>query len=619
MSPSTTTTPKVHPVVIIGGGPIGLTASLLLSQRGIPHVLFNRFPGTSIHPKAVGINQRTMEVFRSLGLEDAIRAASSPPDLCARTAWYTGFGATGRLITSREMTGGGSQRVLTRPYSPCEWALFPQIRLEPILLERARELNPEGIRFGYEVVGIREEAAGEQSDSDPATAVVVVISVLNRSTGATGEVRARYAIGADGGRTVTDALNIPWEGEKDVFAVVTAHFRAPELRANLPDQRNMITWFIDPELGGSIGSGFMYHLGPYPVDPQTEEWAFVCATQKGDPRKFDKDSMEARIKRAFKLPDLPVDVFGISHWNVNAIAAATYRSAGGRVFLVGDAAHRIPPFGALGMNTGISDVFNLIWKLEPAVQGAVTGAAAEALLDSYHDERAPVGHRVAATSIKTVRSHRGVMDKALGLDPARSPAQNVAGMEPYFDPAAPDHAARRAAVAAALRFLDRHFKTPGAELGWFYPSVDGRGEGARTRHDGQLLDNDSDDAEFDLCNYHPSTIPGHNLPHAWLRKGGRVVSTRDLAPLRKCVLVAQRREPWRQLQGDAIDVEVIGQEEGEGDWEDVDGVWPGLCGTSAEGAVLVRPDGIVLWRAQKAEQWTEVLSRRDDIMHRAVF
>lgn len=264
------------------------------------------------------------------------------------------------------------------------------------------------------------------------------------------------------------------------------------------------------------------------MDRVTEEWAFVCAVRPGDPRRYDEESMKARIRRTFKLPTLDVELLGLSHWNINAISEEKYRSEKGCVFLAGDAAHRIPPFGALGLNTGLSDVFNLVWKLDWVLKGL----AKEDLLDSYEKERLPVGQRVAATSMTTVRTHGGT-ERALGLSPTQSNEENVANMEAFFDPTSPHYEKKRADVATALRFLDRHFQTPGAELGWFYPSLDKYGDGEANRHDGQLLE----DGEFDFCNYQPSTIPGHSLPHAWLEKGDRVVSTGDLMPLHKYLMV----------------------------------------------------------------------------------
>lgn len=142
-------------VIIIGGGPVGLSASILLSLRHIPHILFERHTTTSIHPKACGINQRTTEIFRVMGIEDEVYAHAAPPEIASRTAWYTGFGEAGREIVSRDAWGGRQYADEYAAASASRYSVLPQIRLEPILQRRAAALNPDGIRCGAEVTDVR--------------------------------------------------------------------------------------------------------------------------------------------------------------------------------------------------------------------------------------------------------------------------------------------------------------------------------------------------------------------------------------------------------------------------------------------------------------------------------
>ncbi|KAL2871023.1 FAD binding domain-containing protein [Aspergillus lucknowensis] len=557
-------------VIIVGGGPIGLLTSISLSHQGIPHTLFERYAGTSIHPKAVGLHPRTMEVLRSLGLEDAVAAASAPPHSHSKTAWYTDLGLARREIVTRTAWGGGDLHAPEyEAYSPSRYTVLPQIRLEPILLRRARELNPGGIVHCAEVVDVRED---EQADR-------VFVSVRRGGTdGLVEEHSASYVIAADAGRTVGRRLGIAMRGEEGILDMVSAHLRAPHLRQWHPDPDVLILWFIDPARGGSINTGLLYHLGPYNQGSDGEEWMFACARRASD-SKFSEEEMLARLRETLKIPaaelDGKVELLSLSHWLVNAVVADSFRSACGRVFLVGDAAHRIPPWGALGLNTGVQDVHNLVWKLALSLRHEKSGGGAlNDLLDTYEAERRPIALRVAETSLANLRNHALAMDRALGIDPAKSAAENTASFNAYFDESHPLHAQMRDAVARAQAVLDVEFHAPGAEIGWFYPSVDVKGEGAATRHDGQI----NEDGEFELCVYYPSTIPGHHLPHFWVDRGGMRKSSRDLLRRDQCVLFA--RSEWLKGAGD-VDVHV----------EVVDGVhW-------IEGAVLVRPDGIVAWRA----------------------
>jgi 2-polyprenyl-6-methoxyphenol hydroxylase-like FAD-dependent oxidoreductase len=323
----------VHPVIIIGGGPVGLTCSILLSLRGIANVLFERHPSTSIHPKAAGINQRTTEVFRVMGIEEEVYAHATPAEVAGRTAWYTSLGEEGREVFSRDAWGGGQYEAEYATHSPSKYCILPQIRLEPILKRRAIELNSTGIRYNHEVSSTREDG-----DS-------IEVTVKERMSGQVSLHRAQYVIVADGGRMFTDQLGVKWSGEADIMTMISAHIRAP-IRSLHPDNRNFMTWFTNPAMGGSTRTGYLYQLGPWPeamTNPDAEEWMFVCAQTEDDPEVFDAETTLARARKTIGIPDLAIEVISISPWTVNAIYASQWRV--GRCFLVGDSAHRIPPWG----------------------------------------------------------------------------------------------------------------------------------------------------------------------------------------------------------------------------------------------------------------------------------
>ncbi|OTB04379.1 hypothetical protein M426DRAFT_58642 [Hypoxylon sp. CI-4A] len=543
------------PVAIVGGGPVGLVSSILLSMSGIKHVVFEQYPDTSIHPKALGINQRTVEIFRQIGIEEELAKHRAPPDTVSHTAWYTGLGKDDLEIVKREAWGGGEKAQEYERNSPSRYSMLAQIRLEPILKRRALELNPKAIRYSTKVINVKEE-----EDS-------VVLLVRNKD-GTEEEIRAQYVLGADGGRGFAESLGIEWEGKRDIVEMITVHFKA-ELEDVHPDKSVFISWLIDPRMRGSLGTGYCYHIGPYyPKREPKSEWVFAFPRLPEDPKTFERQDTIKRIQRSLGIPNLDVEVVSVSSWTVNAIVAKQYRSKGGKIFLVGDAAHRFPPWGALGMNTGVQDAYNLIWKL----------------------------------------MHGNTMDTAIGISPDTSVEHNLEAIRAYTDPDHPQHKVKRDAVMEAVVELDLEFNAPGIEIGWFYPTADINNEGEKTRHDGQLLEN----GEYDITNYYPSTIPGHSLPHAWLKKGDTEISTRHLIRLDSFVLFANSSQ-WLPLQGRLVGVEVIDGKEG---WTDRDGAWLRLCGVGSTGAVLVRPDGLVAWRAQEwsSEAMQLFRSLLDDIL-----
>ncbi|TKX21415.1 FAD-binding domain-containing protein 37 [Elsinoe australis] len=526
-----------------------------------------------------------------MGIEEDVYKIAAPAEIAGRTAWYTDLGSSGRQIYSRDAWGLGQYEDEYKTHSPSRYAILPQIRLEPIISRRAMELNPKGIRYGMEVI------EAENKDDH----VVLRVGPSKETDAETKEILAQYVIAADGGRSMTNKLDVAWEGEKDIFHMATAHVRTP-LRDLHPDARNFLTWFTHPEMGGSTKTGFLYQIGPWPWDEnpaEQQEWVFACALIATDPSSFDRETMINRMRATLKIPDLAIDVISLSHWTVNAISAAKYRV--GRVFLAGDAAHKIPPWGALGMNTGVQDVQNLVWKLELALREP---GNYQMLLDSYDTERRPVGSSVAASSLHNLLSHSLEMDKALGMSPTASSAENADAIGPFFEPKHPDYPAKREAVRKAQKTLDTEFKAPGTEVGWFYPSADAWGEAERTRHAGQIREDGSFDTEF----YHPSTLPGHHLPHAYIEKEGRKVAVRDLIPLSKLLLLAGSPR-WYDVGNKLVHVEMIGQ----GGWTDIDGQWQKQKGVSEDGAVLVRPDGIVAWRGEwhdsRLQDWPDILSR----------
>jgi putative polyketide hydroxylase len=403
------------PVLIVGGSLVGLSTSLFLGRLGVRHTLVERHAGTSIHPRGRGNNLRTMELFRTAGVEPMIRqAAATLADNHGILQAPTLVGDAGEWLFKEIDAGGGLAR-----FSPSSWCLCSQNDLEPVLLQHAEQLGGD-LRYGTELLSF---------DSDPSGVTAVVKS---RETGEHTTIRADYLVAADGPRSpVREQLGIGQSGPGDLFSNVSITFRSRRLADVVGDRRFIVCYLTDPDADGAL----------LPVDNR-ENWVFHAPwhPEHGETlEEFTDERCVEHIRRAVGVADLDVQVTGRAPWHAAQRVATSYRA--GRVFLAGDSAHEMSPTGAFGSNTGIQDAHNLAWKLA-AVLG---GWAGEGLLDTYDAERRPVAEatsaRAAARSVE--HSHpgfapppgagdgggpqRGILNVALGY---RYPQGAVAGTDP---------------------------------------------------------------------------------------------------------------------------------------------------------------------------------------------
>ncbi|KAJ4176693.1 hypothetical protein NW767_015053 [Fusarium falciforme] len=577
-----------YPVAIVGGSSIGLTSSILLSLQGIPHILFERQPDTAIHPKATILNQRSMELLFKVGVGEDVASIAAPTERVSHTAWYTSLGPQegswkGRQIAKRGTSRGAENAEMLRNGSFAPVCIMPQVRLDPILKRRAQELAPGRVLFHHDVLDVVEEDGADR----------VRLTVQRRGTGETFHITSDYVVGADGGRLMPEKIGAEWNGETNMAEMLSVHIRAP-LSVHHPDHSVYISWFVSPELGGSISTGFLYPLGPWPHSVETEEWVFGFALfgdEQG--RRLEEQEARARLKKVLSVDSAVIDdaeILSIGRWFLNARVVDRYRSKGGRIFLAGDAAHKVPPWGGFGLNTGFGDVHNLIWKLALAVKSPKQDW--NALLDTYHDERKPIADFVARTSLANIRTHNGRIDAALGVGPKATTKENVKELETFFYGSGPEADEKRQKVKEAIASMDGEFKAYGCHNGWFYPSVDKKGEGKKSYHDGQVDSN----YELKIAEYVPTTIPGHHVPHSWLTdSAGQRRSTTQLVGVDRFVLFAQS-PAWATAKSAKLDVVLI--DGGDDGWKNLDGSWETQRRVGPTGAVLVRPDGIVGLRFQ---------------------
>lgn len=573
------------PVLIVGGGGCGLSASIFLSELGIESLLVERHDGTSHLPKAHYLNQRTMEVFRQYGIADSVYELGAGLEAFGKVRWTTSLGGDGpldgRTFYTMDGFGGGALFDLYAADSPCPSSNLPQIRLEPLLRRHAEERGSGQVRFSHELVALSRDDDG------------VTATVQDLTSGDTYQVRAQYVIGADGGKTVGETIGIGMSGPSGLLDMVSCHFKA-DLSA-YADESCLITWFLNPDGAGSWGSGAMVPMGPT-WGKHSEEWNFIFTFGPDDPERFDDGAIVPRLKELLKLPDLDVEVMRVSHWVLEGVLADRYRS--GRVFLAGDAAHRHPPTTGLGLNTAIQDSHNLAWKLA----AVINGQAAPALLDSYEPERQAIGARNVDWAMFTFLNHL-VIDAGLGLMPGQPPEANRAAMEAFFADT-PMGETRRARATEVIETQRTEFQAHDLEIGFRYD-------------EGALVPDGSQPPPSDPMGttYHPTTRPGHRLPHAWLERGGQPVSTHDLVDKDGFVLLTDPNgSGWvtaanaaTEKFGVTVTPAVIGDG---GDYADAEGTWARLREVTDGGAVLVRPDNHVAYRAaEPVADAVEVLTR----------
>ncbi|MDQ2902655.1 MAG: FAD-dependent monooxygenase [Chloroflexota bacterium] len=515
---------ETTPVLIVGGSLVGLSMSLFLSWHGVPSLLIERHAGVSPHPRAFNFNMRTMELFRMVGAEEAVRQKAPPH-----------FQNSGILraesLVGRELEWV-TQDTTASDLSLVSGCIIGQDVLEPVLRARAEELGSD-LRFHTELVSFEQDADG------------VSAVIRDRTTGVESNVRARYLVAADGGRgTIRQCLGTKIQGPGSFGQRISILFSA-DMQGPLRGRRVAVCFVHNPEVrkGTSLvfarnGQGFALFTSYYP--------------EKGEQEKdFAGEYGIELVRGAVGIPDLPVEIINVSPWEVAASVAEHFQQ--GKVFLVGDAAHVIPPAGAFGASTGIADAYNLAWKLGLVLKGV----ANPDLLLTYTEERQPVGRHTMEQAF--------FMFKSFSPSPATN--KNPPSILPYDATA----------------------------FGYCYYSA--------------TLPAKHGDDEWYEDPTHPTGRPGTHAAHVILERNGELSSTLDLFG-RHCVLFAGvEGEIWcdaarrvAEQLGLPLDAYRIGDP---GDFADPHGRFLEAYGIRSDGAVLVRPDGFVGWRSEVADTQPE--------------
>jgi len=354
-------TKSTTPVLIVGGGPVGLSTALFLGRHGVRTMLLEKRDGTSMLPRAPGLQARTMELFRAAGFHQTVRAL----EMGDSHAYFEGgiiqtttFAEIDDAVTLESPSLDGPR------VSPERVMGGGQDRYEQVLVAKAREFGCD-VRFATKLTSIEQDEDGVtaqaiDADGNPLT------------------IRARYLVGADGGNSFTRRkLGVRRYGRGTVFDALSIYFRAPQLQAVLKD-RKFILCYATKARGTLMSLSRLHGCDPWLATP-------LYYPDRGEtPEDFPDERCVDIIRTAAGVDDLDVEIVWKVPWQGAQLVAETFRV--GRVFLAGDAAHLHPPAGGFGANTGIHDAHNLAWKLAAVLAGTSTPR----LLDTYDAERRPV-------------------------------------------------------------------------------------------------------------------------------------------------------------------------------------------------------------------------------------
>lgn len=559
-------------VLIIGTGPAGAAAAALLSSYGVKNMLVNRYRWLANTPRAHITNQRTMEVLRDLGREVEAEAYmhATEQDLMGENVFCESLAGEeiGRMKSWGKHPLSRAEHLLS---SPCFMNDLPQTFMEPLLYKTACARGTDG-RMSTEYLSHKQDKDG------------VVATLRDRLAKREYQVRSKFLIGADGGNSlVAEHLGLQFEGKMGVGGSMNILFRA-DLSKYVAHRPSVLYWIMQPgaDVGG-IGMGLVRMVRPW------NEWLIVWGYDINEPAPDVTPEFAASVARQLVGdPKLEIELLGANTWTVNKMYAT--RMQKGRVFIMGDAAHRHPPSNGLGSNTSIQDSFNLAWKLA----AVINGQAGEKLLESYSAERAPIAKQIVTRANQSIAEF-GPIFEALGMTGGGDYEKIKANMSARCD-ATPEAEKQRAAIRKAIAFKKYEFDAHGVEMNQRY-------ESSAVAADGQLPPAFEKDTEL---HYHPTTFPGARIPHAWLfhHQSGEKYSTLDLCGGgRFSLFTGISGGRWAQAAQKAgekfkldIRVHIIGPRQ---TYIDHVGDWARASEITDGGCLLVRPDQHVGWRAEK--------------------
>ena len=554
-------------VLIIGSGPAGSAASALLSTYGIKNVVVTRYNWLADGPRAHITNQRTMEIFRDLGIEEEIKEKATPQELMGNNVFCTSLAGEelGRLYSWGNHPNRMADFTLASPTKVCD---IPQNLTEPILVGVGARRGSK-YQFDTEYLSLEQNEYG------------VTVLVRDRLSDEEFKIRCKYLIGADGGNSkVAEDIGLPFAGEMGVAGSMNIVCRM-DLSKYVAHRPSVLYWVLQPgsDVGG-IGMGVIRMVRPW------NEWLVLWGYDIDDGPPEVSDEMARDITHKLVGDEsIPIEILSTSTWTVNHCFATTlYKD---RVFCVGDAIHRHPPSNGLGSNTSIQDAFNLSWKLSMVLKGQ----ANPSLLDSYQVERAPIAKQIVERANQSITEF-GPIFESLGLINTSDPEKMKANMAKRKE-VTPEAEEQREALRKSILFKSYEFNCHGVEMNQRYDSdaivSDGTPE-PEYRRDKELY-------------YQATSWPGAHLPHVWLGDNGHKISTLDLAGKGKFTLFTGiGGEKWIEgvkVIAKELSVEINAIQIGpDRDYTDLYGEWAEAREINDSGCLVVRPDFHVALRAK---------------------
>ena len=459
------------PVLISGGGPVGLVLAIELAWRGVRSILVNTEPTTAVHPQGNTHNARTMEHYRRLGIADRVRAVGLPQDLTTDVIYLTRF--TGHEFARIPMPSSTEKK---RRIAECDMSFLTpepihrssQFYVEPELFAHAETLEEIDLRFGWELIDFDQQDDG------------VLSTIWNAETGETEPIASRWLAGCDGAQGYTRrALEIPYRGEGGdevaffIGRMLSVYIDAPGIYDVMKVDRVWQYWTVNDD-------------GRMCIVTLDAKGKFVVLTRYPESGEPDEADIIRDIRNAMGA-EIDIEIISVREWTAgNALVADRYGD--GRVMLAGDSVHLFTPTGGFGMNTGVEDAVNLGWKCAAVHHGF----APEAILATYETERRPIG-------IRNTQSSRKLASDVATIEVPEALEQDTE-----------EGARARAELGRHLSGFTEEFASLGIQLG--------------TRYDASplIVADGTNPPPDSAVEYVPSACPGGRAPHVWLDDGASI-------------------------------------------------------------------------------------------------